>query len=56
MGRYRMERQSKNQTDAPVRTELIQKARQDIKDCRQQKQYPAAPKEVIEEIQNKKLN
>ena len=49
-----MERQSKNQTDAVTRTELMQKARQYIQDWRQQKQYPSAHKEVIEEIQKKK--
>jgi hypothetical protein len=51
-----MERQSKNQTDAAMRTELMQRARQDIKDCRQQKHYPSAHKEVIEEIQRKKIH
>jgi ribosomal protein L44E len=49
-----MERQSKNQTDAVTRTELMQKARQYIQDWRQQKQYPSAHKVVIEEIQKKK--
>ena len=51
-----MERQSKNQTDAVTRTELMRKARQYIQDWRQQKQYPSAHKEVIEEIQKKKIN